>query len=60
MTTDDQNAAELVQRIGRSRIPVLAIGVLVGILGEALHWGFPLSFAAAVGVLSALILFLLP
>lgn len=58
--TNDQTTPDLIQRIGRSRVPLIAIGVLVGILGEALHWGFPLSFAAAVGVLSALLIFLLP
>jgi len=58
--TNDQTTAELIQRIGCSRIPLIAIGVLVGILGEALHWGFPLSFAAAVGLQAVLLIFLLP
>jgi hypothetical protein len=58
--TNDHSANEVIQRIGRSRIPLLAIGMLVGILGEALHWGFPLSLAAAVGSQAVLIIFLLP
>jgi len=53
----NQTPAELIQRIGRSRIPLLAIGVLVGLQGEALNWGFPLSLAAAVGLQAILIIF---
>ena len=58
--TNDQTTTELIQRIGRPRVPLLAVGVLVGILGEALNWGFPLSLAAAVGLQAILIVFLLP